>query len=80
MRIRFPWEKPERRILIWRNPPGTAVLRKAQPPRPRSAFLRLVDTLAAPNGRVRFRSLWWEIANGARVRRAPRRRIVGISQ
>ena len=78
MRIRFPWERPEPITLLWRNLPGaTPVLRKSTP-RPRSAFLRLVDQLASPNGRAKYRSLLRELNDDLRLRRAPR--IVGIAR
>ncbi|HEY9572634.1 MAG TPA: hypothetical protein VIR76_05875 [Pusillimonas sp.] len=76
LKINYPWEKTEPRVLLFRpSPAATAALRKARAPRPRSSFDRFVDYLATVEGRSRFPGLIRELANGIRVRRTAR--IVG---
>ena len=79
MKILYPWEKPEPRVMLFRpSPAATSVLRKARVQRPRAAFDRLVDVLSSTAGRLRYRRLLRDLADGARVRRAPR--IVGVAR
>lgn len=79
MKILYPWEKPEPRVLLFRpSPAATAVLRKARAPRPRSAFDRLVDVLSSTAGRLQYRRLLRDLADGVRVRRPAR--IVGVAR
>lgn len=79
LKINYPWEKPEPRVLLFRpSPDATDVLRKARVPRPRAAFDRLVDVLSSTAGRQQYRRLLRDIADGVRVRRTSC--IVGVAR